>query len=211
MLRHITKYQLTSLIITAIICGLIWRFEVEYHGWKGLTWLSYFHYAIPLAFGLFLLWANFFIQTNLSRRIAFNLIAILYCVLIYYFLTISLTYNLIQGPSAFILVMDTPPWKLVLFKYSLFLLLPLIPTGAYFILKLFRQKTYVRSLVFAIIGIIISVPLSTLILMLINHKGGHDYIHSIKSGVLIPLWTVSVGLLFIGLKNSDNPDSIKSR
>jgi hypothetical protein len=53
------------------------------------------------------------------------------------------------------------------------------------------------SLILSIVSIIISIPLSTLLLEVVNYKGEHDY-NSIKSGFLIPLWVFSIGLLFIG-------------
>jgi hypothetical protein len=51
---------------------------------------------------------------------------------------------------------------------------------------------------FSVVGVIISIPFSTFLLELVNHKGGADFIHAIKSGFLIPLWCFSIGLLFVG-------------
>jgi len=67
-------------------------------------------------------------------------------------------------------------------------------------MRTFHKNSPLKYLLFAVIGVIISIPLSTLILQLIHHKGGHDYIHSTKSGILMPFWIFSVGLLIIGQK-----------
>jgi hypothetical protein len=67
-------------------------------------------------------------------------------------------------------------------------------------MKIFRIHPSLKFLIFAVIGIIISIPISMVLLDVINHKGGEDFIHSIKSGILIPLWMFSIGILIIGQK-----------
>lgn len=192
------KHPIISLTILSIIAGLLWRLEVEYHGWTGLIWLSYFHLAVPIGFILFLVWGNYFINLELKKRILLNVLAIIYGVLIYYGLGTSLTYNFTGGPSGFLLVMQTSKWKLNLIRFSIFFIIPFIPVGTYLILKIFSKKPKLKYLMLSIVGITISIPLSVLILELLRHKGGQDIIHSIKSGVLIPLWIFSIGLLIIG-------------
>ncbi len=192
------KIPIISLTTLSIIVGLLWRLEVEYHGWKGPIWLSYFHLAIPLGYILFLGWGNFFIAIDIKKRILMNVVAIIYGILIYYGLATSLTYNFAGGPSGFLLVMQTPEWQLNLIRFSILFIVPFIPMGTFLILKLFRQEPKLKLLMIAIVGIVLSIPLSVLMLEIINHKGGHDLIHSIKSGMLIPFWVFSVGILFIG-------------
>lgn len=198
MKRMITKYPISTLIALAILAGLLWRIEVELHSWTGLIWLSYFHLAIPVGFGLFLFWANQFLKLNWKNRVYINISAILYGILIYYGLGASLTSIFASGPSEFVLMMQTPEWKMNLFRYSIFLLIPLIPIGAYFIMKVFKRNPPVKFLIFSILGTIASIPISVLILEVIDHKGGPDLINTIKSGMLIPFWVCSIGLLIIG-------------
>jgi len=197
----IKKYKLHSLLILAILCGTIWRIEVEYYGWTGLKWITYFHFAIPIGFGLFLLWANCFFDLTISQRILINLTAILFGILLYFGLAISLTYLFNTGPSAFLMEMQTPEWKSTLYRYSIFILIPLIPIVTYFILRIFRIRKSLKNLLYGIIGVIVSVPISVILLELLNHKGGQDYIHLVKSGFIIPLWVISIGLIIIGEKN----------
>jgi len=192
------KIPIISLTTLSIIVGLLWRLEVEYHGWTGLIWLSYFHLAIPLSYILFLAWGNVFISIDFKNRVLINVIAIIYGVLIYYGLATSLTYNFAGGPSGFLLVMQTPEWQLNLIRFSILFIVPFIPVGTFLILKLFRQEPKFKFLMLAIVGVVLSIPLSVLMLEIINHKGGQDLIHSIKSGMLIPFWVFSIGLLFIG-------------
>ena len=73
-----------------------------------------------------------------------------------------------------------------------------MPVGTFFILKFFGKHIPLARLVLSVVGIIVSIPLSTLLLELVNHKGGFDYLHAIKSGFLIPLWCFSIGVLFLG-------------
>lgn len=96
------------------------------------------------------------------------------------------------------MLMSTPSWKFDLFRYSILVIIPFIPFGAFLILKIFRENLPKIFLILSTVSIIISIPLSRLLLELVNHEGGHDYIHSLKSGFVIPLWFFSIGLLIVG-------------
>jgi hypothetical protein len=37
-----------------VLSALAWRGEIEWHGWAGLDWLTYVHWALPLGLGLFI-------------------------------------------------------------------------------------------------------------------------------------------------------------
>lgn len=134
----IKKYKLPSLIILALVCGAIWRIEVEHYGWHGLTWILYFHIAIPIGFGLFMLWANTFFDVSIFKRILLNLIAILFGILMYFGLGISLTHMYHGGPSAFIMEMETSGWQSIIIAVSHMILIPLTPIAIYFILRVFK-------------------------------------------------------------------------
>jgi hypothetical protein len=189
---------LLSLIVVALLCGLIWRLEVDHHGWEGLKWLSYFHVAIPAAFGLFLIWSNLFVRLPWHRRLIINSIAIIYGFLIYYFLVSSLVYQFNTGPSALFMRMSTPYWKHILYQNLSFVLIPFLPLGTFLILRLFGKKVPVPALITAIVCIIFSGAVAEMLLLLVQHRGGHDYIHAIKSGFLIPFWVFSIGLIIVG-------------
>ena len=202
-----TKYPISTLIALAIFSGLLWRIEVELHGWTGLIWLSYFHFSIPAGFGLFLLWANPFLKLYWKNRVYINISAILFGILIYYALGASLTSIFAGGPSGFVLMMQTPEWQMNLLRYSIFVLIPLMPIGAYFIMKIFRCNPPLKFLILSILGTIASIPISLLLLEAIDHKGGHDPVNTIKSGILIPFWVCSIGLLIIGQKRKNGAEN----
>ena len=193
---------LVTLIITSLLCGLLWRLEVEYHGWEGLIWLSYFHFAVLVGFFLVLYWANLYIELSWKKRLLINVIGIFYGITLYFGLITSLTYIFASGPTRYLLYTQTPEWCTILFEYSIFVFVPLIPCGAYFVLRSFKKKVPVKYLAFSVILLVVSVPVSTMILELIKHKGGSDLIHVIKSGILIPLWVFSTGLVIVGLKKT---------
>lgn len=204
----IKKHSYLSLILLALLCGIIWRIEIEYHGWKGLIWLSYFHIAIPIGFGLFLLWANLCIELKMNKRIQLNITAILFGIFIYFWLKISLYYLFNPGSSALILEMQTPRWIFFVFRYSIFILIPLLPIGTYTILNIFKIKRPIKQLFYAILSILIAVPISVILLKISNHKGAHNYIHSIKSGYIIPLIVISIGLMLIKKKSTKSMRSL---
>ncbi len=193
-----SKYSLIILTLLSLQCGLLWRIEVEYHGWSGLIWLGYFHWAVPVGFGLFLIWANGFVELDGNKRVLFNVVAIVFGALIFYGLGISLSYFFNQPLNGINTLITVPPWKYHLFRNAFYFIIPFMSVGTFLILKLFGKKVGVKRLLLSLVCIILSIPFSTILLELINHKGGSDYIHALKSGFIIPLWCFSIGILFIG-------------
>mgnify|MGYP001797487838 CR=1 FL=1 len=144
--KIIRSYPIGSLALLAILCGLLWRLEVEYQGWAGLKWVSYFHWAAPLA-----------------------------------------SYDC---------------------SIQLFILIPFIPLGAYLIMRAFRMHLPWRILLLSMVGYLLAMPLSVWILEILDHKGGADVIHTIKSGVLIPFWVFALGWLVIKKRDTDKRISL---
>ncbi|MEI2675469.1 MAG: hypothetical protein V9F05_15640 [Chitinophagaceae bacterium] len=154
MQTQLTKYPYISLTLLSLLCGLLWRIEVAYHGWTGLIWLKYFHWAVPVGFGLFLIWANGFVDMIANKKVLFNVVAIIFGVLVYYILYVSLTYFFSQGPTAYMLLNTTPAWKYNLFRNAYYLIIPFMPVGTFFILKLFGKNISLARLVLSVVGII---------------------------------------------------------
>lgn len=198
MIRFTRRHTILSLLIMALLCGLVWRAEVEYHGWDGLKWLDYFHWAIPVGVGLFILWVNLLIELPATRRLLFNVVSIVFAILILWALHVSVIYLFASGPSGFLLELQTPEWQSKLYRYSVFVTIPFISIGTYLIIRLFKLPTSWKHLLIGSIGIIVSIPLSVLILEITSHKGGTDIVHIVKSGVLIPLWALSLGWVVLG-------------
>lgn len=194
------KYSIASLFILSLVCGLLWRLEVEYHGWAGLIWISYFHWAIPVAFGLFLVWGNAYIELSIPKRLLMNSIAIALGMGIYSVFLRSLYYNCMGGPSGFITLIMTPEWQYKLWQYAILFIIPSMPLSIFLLMRLFGHRIEVKRLIFAIIGLLLAIPLSIWLLDLIHHKGGGDLAHIIKSGMLIPFWVFALGWVVIGKK-----------
>ncbi|MFK7971793.1 MAG: hypothetical protein AB8F95_15610 [Bacteroidia bacterium] len=196
-----TRYRYPSLIIIALISGLLWRIELEYHGWAALIWIRYFHWAVPIGFGLFLFWANAFVEFSIKGRIIANIAAIVFGLLLYH--GVMLNFDAVFGMGLMGLMMDSKVprftiWLLIVASYAF---VPLIPVFVFFLLKIAKQAPRLIYLLYAFIGMIISVPVAMSMLDYVKHIGSTDLIHTIKSGFIIPLWMISIGLLFIGIKD----------
>lgn len=200
MNKLINVYPLISLLFLAVFLGLLWRLEIEFHGWQGLIWVSYFHVSVPVGFGLFLLWANVLVNIDWKNRIFLNLATMVFGLLMYLGLVTSLTFIFAGGPFGFWLLIETSEWEQNFYRFLIFLLIPLIPIGAYLLLKAVRRNPPIKFLAFAVLGLICSIPISVLLLEVFDHKGGADIIHTIKSGALVPFWVFSLGVLVIGQK-----------
>ncbi|MEL6624854.1 MAG: hypothetical protein AAFO96_22505 [Bacteroidota bacterium] len=91
---------------------------------------------------------------------------------------------------------------------QLFILIPFIPLGAYLIMRVFRMHLPWRILLLSMVGYLLAMPLSVWILEILDHKGGADVIHTIKSGVLIPFWVFALGWLVIKKRDTDKRISL---
>ena len=150
---------------------------MEYYGWKGLIWLSYFHVAVPIGFCIFLLWANQLITLNWTKLIGLNLVTIIYGILLYYALGISLT---AMYSRSLVWLIEQESLQVILVRNSIFVIIPCISIGAFLIMKLFRVNPSVKVLVLSIVGVIASIPVSIFLLKVTNHIGGANFIHSSK-------------------------------
>lgn len=187
-----------SLLALSILCGLIWRWEVYHHGWEGLIWISYFHWAVPIAFGLFLIWANCFVSLPWHRRLGLNSVALVFGFVCYYFLVNALTYRFITGPSAMFLHFSMTLWEHYFWSYALLATIPLLPCGTYLIMRLFGKTAPWGALLASVVCMYVSDPIARSLLRLVDHPGGSDHLHAIKSGFLIPFWVFAIGLLIVG-------------
>lgn len=209
------KYRLITLFLFALLAGTIWRIEVEQAGWHGLIWITYFHYAIPAALFLFLIWANLSIQIELIRRIALNLIAISIAFIAVITLDLSFGRMFMSGPSALFYSPAKDPLRFLIFGDVI--LSGILPLIIALIARMFGIVCRPVFVVLSITSLIISPYFGIFLLDLFNEKGPSDYIHTIKSGYLLALWFFSIGLVFIRHKHSTkkqrkliNPELIDS-
>lgn len=60
-------YALPALALLSLLAAAGWRAEVEWHGWAGLTWTRYTHWAVPAGVLAFLAWVALFARTRRAR------------------------------------------------------------------------------------------------------------------------------------------------
>ena len=195
MTAFLKTYSLLTLTFFAILAGLIWRIEVEYHGWKGLIWLSYYHIAIPITFFLFLIWANLSIRLKLTKRVGLNLIAIVLAFIVIIVLEQSFRRMFISGPAAFFYFFGEDPLGWLI--YAPYFVVALLPISIALFSRIFG---IVCKPLFVILGTLImaiSPDICVFLLELFKDKGSPNYIHTIKSGYLMTFWFFSIGFVFI--------------
>lgn len=173
------KIGLLTLFFISFLSGGLWHFEIVYNKWHFLKWVYNFHYAVPISFLLFIIWANIFSQSN--RIIVTNILSILYGFLLYFIVPHALISNARMG-----------------FLFPIFLIC-CIPLGAFIILKIGKTETSFKKLIISTIGMILSFPLSFLILYIFDNSDG---LMPFKSGILLPFWMISLGILVISKKKN---------
>lgn len=103
------------------------------------------------------------------------------------------------------MLLETPEWKIWMYRSLVLVIMVLIPLGTFTILRLFGIRVMTWGLIFAQLGLVAAVPLSMFLLYVINHKGGDDILHTIKSGFLIPFWIFSIGMVIVAQKVKERP------
>ncbi|MBU1076717.1 MAG: hypothetical protein KKH98_05450 [Spirochaetes bacterium] len=216
MEKNRTDHLIWLLPVFGILTAVLWRAEIELHGWEGLTWITYYHWAVPagilLMAGWILICSRFFqiekssFLRSILRFGGYGLLGYLL-----FILTSWLLYFLFaRGPSVFIDMMSLftflkrsgiPEYffkakNLPFIFYIAWLLWYAHPFFLYLILKAAGFKTAISNLIISETLFIASGPLAILLLKIISHKGGTDHIHAFKSGFIIPFLFISIGILF---------------
>ena len=190
------KKGIPVLVAAGFIAAIVWRLELEFHGWEGLKWLGYFHWAIPVGVLLFLSWL--FIYCPITSPVKrFLLVCVTGCVAVVWFLVVefSLYYYFNAGPSAFIRLLADGEIQYRIYMNLIYAVIPLTPLVFASVLRLFGLKLKVRRLFAAVLIYILACPISIIILAVLQHQGGADAIHTIKSGVIIPFLIAGLGIL----------------
>jgi len=188
---------LSSLILFSFLSFVIWRIEVESHGWDGLTWLSYFHWAIPICLLLFVVWVNvFFNFGNLKRRAVINSFLVFWTIVGFVVFTHSLESIFVTGPTAIFYLMLPKP-LLYLSRFVTFVIFPLFPLISLYSLRIINIKIPAKYIFLSQTIFLLAFPLSVLLLMLIPDKGYPDFFHAVKSGFVFPFLFFSLGFPLI--------------
>lgn len=191
---HRASAALLSLAVVGVMGALGWRLEVEYHGWAGLTWLGYFHWAIPFGVALFVLWAALVSDARGPAGRAGLAASLALAAVPLYGLTLwALSQRFITGPTAF--VAQSPSWEPWLALAVLNL--PVIPAAAALIARRFGIRPSWRRLLVAV-GLWYAGPVIAIALLRVTgHRGASDLIHTLKSGLVVPFLVGALGVIFL--------------
>ncbi len=186
------------LLLFSFLSFLTWRVEVESHGWSGLTWLSYFHWAIPICLLSFIAWVNIFFNFGtIQKRAVVNSFLVFWVMVGFFVFALSLQSIFIAGPSAFVHHFMMPKWQLYLIRFVAFVVFPLFPLIALSSLRIIRIKIPPKYIFFSQVMFLLAFPLSVLLLTVIPHRGSPDIIHAVKSGFVFPFLFFSLGFPLI--------------
>lgn len=184
------------LLLLAILAGVLWRAEVELHGWAGLAWLTYFHVAIPISVGLFIAWAAWAAPVSGWRRRAG--VAAALCVVAppgYLATSTALSMAFASGPSAMFLLMSLPPAAVVVPMILGLLAAPLL--AVQLVARLSGAAVGWGRVAAALSLAAVAWPAAIVLLRLLDHRGGADLLHALKSGLVVPPVVVAFGLAFL--------------
>lgn len=190
---------LILLIILAFAAGVAWRAELELRGgWYSLTWLWYFHWAIPagiLAFIGWVLWV-----AKVRRPIIFCLAMLVFAITAYVAVEISMRIRFAGGPHGMLMLynlgggdFDKGLSRVQILDWVLPILWALLPIAFFGLCWLFGVRVRVWTALVSAIGF----PLSWLagIYLYAAIEGGESYsLHGLKSGWVIPLLVLCLGL-----------------
>lgn len=192
------------LVLVAIASALVWRVELEWHGWAGLDWIGYFHWAVPAGLGMFLTWLGVVAElpTRLNRW-TFLIIASLMAVALYMGTKLALVMVFVSGPTALPLAVDLGPDSFAAarkFAVAGLLMIPVVTsmTGRAMGLDIGSKKVFASALVFWS-----AYPVALALMWLLDAPGQPDAIHAIKTGYAIPLIVIGLGIAFV--PSNDRP------
>lgn len=176
--------------VLGLICafiGLIWRLEVECHGWTGLIWIEYFHWAVPVGAVVFLSWFAHQSREMKSHPVLLLVVAMI-GVLAYFAGTISMSLAWSR-----LLGLMVAPWVAYVLHFFPYLIYAFVGASYFLALGSIGGIRFLKLLP-GIILYIAAFPLSMLLLSVTHHKGGSDVFHAIKSGLVFSVIAFAIGL-----------------
>lgn len=190
------KLRTATLVIISLLAAIVWRVELELHGWAGLDWISYFHWAIPVGTVMFIGWLTFVVPIpSIIKRVAFMLTTAAAGVVWFLVVEFALYYHFNGGPSAFVQLLSVGEVSYRIYMNLIYAVVPLTPLLFAGLLLIFGVRTKSTRLLWAVLTYLMACPISIGILSVLHHQGGADAIHTIKSGVIIPFLIMGLGIL----------------
>lgn len=169
--------------------GILWRAELETRwGWASLDWIGPFHWAFPVAAGLYLLWMFRELRelSERKRQLVLGVTAVLGAMA--YF----------GGSTAMSWAYSRWIGLLPQFQCISHISSPLVVyavLGAiYFTMVAKATSPTAVGTAAGVICYALAFPVALFLLWVTDHRGGADPIHAIKSGFVFPLITLALGL-----------------
>lgn len=176
MKKIIQKHSFLLLVSISIISGILWRLEIEFYGWHTLKWYyTPIHISPIISLILLITWFESHLTSKKKGYIYLSGIGL---ATILYLTLPSMLYNHAR----------------IMYLAPIFIICN-IPLGAFLILKFFTEKVSFKKLLLSYILVIFSFPISLGILISIEQSIYVGSTDIFKSGLLIPFWIVSLGIL----------------
>ncbi|MCB9677170.1 MAG: hypothetical protein H6737_18780 [Alphaproteobacteria bacterium] len=177
------RQPLVELVALAALLGVVWRGEVEWHGWDGLRWVGYFHWAVPVGGIAFLAWlASTPVVRAVGRRWGLLGIALPHAVL-----SIWLTHECLFGMFNRFAV-GAPFFLLVLFANAFF-----APVVAWGVGRVLHHPLPAWSLL-ASVTLSVGTPFLAYAALGVIDPLHADAIHAVKTGMAVPFVVLAFGL-----------------
>lgn len=182
-----------SLITIALLAAVGWRLEVEWHGWDGLGWIGYFHWAIPVGALLVSGWLHRFGEARRPMMLAVAAFGLAAAVFLIEINAVAVVYSRWPGGQTRFLT----ALGLMLGAFVAY------PIGLWWIARGLGAPIRLRRCLLGLALYGAALPLTVALLDLMSHRGGADMLHAIKTGFVIPWLVVSLGLPFAGEEAGD--------
>lgn len=187
-----------TLVAMGLLCGGLWRAEVAWHGWTGLRWLGYYHLAVPIGVVLFLVWlAMFSAVSPVWKKVFFLAAAALLAVVLHVVVSFALYFHFAYGPTSMPAFLTHGPDRMSAFGRILYFVYPGVPVLAWGVARVFGVRASLRRLALSVAVFLLALPVARAALDLSGHVGRPDSIHAIKSGFIVPLLMIGLGIIFL--------------
>ncbi|WP_397383335.1 hypothetical protein [Prosthecobacter sp.] len=184
------RHPRTTLWLIALLSGVAWRAELELRtGWASLDWIGQFHWAIPAGVFAFILWV--LSVTRVQRPWAFAATLLVYSTAAYF----TVGRLLMTAFGRWMPFGDNDQHSMATEKLVSFLLIVLVPITFSILCRLFGIRVRLLPVLASAILFMLSWPLAAYAFYIVEQRGmPGDPIHALKSGYVIPLLILSLGL-----------------
>ena len=202
-MKRRTVFSLAGLCVIGIASGALWWCEVQLHGWTGLIWLEYFHWAIPAGVAGCLAWLYF--ECGIVGR--WKHPAFILCMAILLAVLYEVTHrSLVDHFNYWNWESFDPPWWQQS-RNSILLVFPLIPILLWSLSMLFGLRFRIPGVLAGFAIYYGSVSLAIACIHITGYQGYPDPIHAIKTGFIAPFLIVGIGLPYVFKANGSETQS----